>query len=61
MEHLFDMFPPTEHPLGKKMKSRGMSLAVVKRLCILMDISIEVSTQVGKGTLVRLNLPCRTL
>jgi signal transduction histidine kinase len=61
LHHLFDMFPPTENPLGKKMKSRGMSLAVVKRLCDLMDIRIEVSTQIGKGTLVRLNLPARTI
>lgn len=61
LSRLFDMFPPTETPLGKKMKARGLSLSVVKKLCDMMSIRIEVETEVGSGTKFRLNLPCRTL
>jgi signal transduction histidine kinase len=57
LKNLFDMFPPTDNPLGKKMKSRGMSLSVVKKLCDMMDITIEVSSHVGVGTMVRLTVP----
>ena len=60
MSNLFTMFPPPE-PLGKKLKARGMSLSVVKRLCDMMDISIDVVSNIGSGTTIRLTIPCRTL
>lgn len=61
MENLFDMFPPTKSQLGKKLKARGMSMSVVKKLCTMMEIKIEVSSMVGAGTTVRLMIPCRTI
>ncbi|TSA34622.1 MAG: sensor histidine kinase [Porphyromonadaceae bacterium] len=61
LRNLFEMFPPADTPLGKKMKARGMSLSVVKKLCDMMDIFIEVSSQIGVGTMVRLTIPGRAL
>lgn len=59
LNNLFEMFPPSETTLGKKMKARGMSLSVVKRLCDLMNVRIEVSSHIGSGTLIRLTIPRR--
>ncbi len=58
---LFEMFPGPEAPLGKKTKSRGMSLAVVKKLCDMMGIVIEVRSWVGAGTKFTLSVPRRAL
>jgi len=60
LRNLFEIFPPADTSLGQKMKSRGMSLSVVKKLCGMMDISIEVDSHVGVGTMIRLTIPYRT-
>ena len=60
LRNLFEIFPPADLSTAKKMKVRGLSLAVVKRLCDMMDISIEVDSQVGVGTMVRLTVPQKT-
>jgi signal transduction histidine kinase len=57
LRNLFEIFPPADPALGKKMKVRGMSLSVVKRLCDMMDVFIEVTSQVGVGTRVKLTVP----
>jgi len=59
LKNLFEMFPPTDGPLGKKTKARGMSLSVVKKLCDMMGVGIEVSSWVGAGTKFKLNVPRR--
>lgn len=61
LENLFEMFPPPNPPLGKKMKARGMSLSVVKKLCDMMGIAIGVDSKIGVGTTMHLSIPCRTL
>jgi signal transduction histidine kinase len=61
LANLFEMFPPTEIPTGKKLKARGMSLSVVKKLCDMMEIEIDVKSVVGSGTTVRLDVPCRAM
>lgn len=58
LRNLFDIFPPADTPLGQKMKARGMSLSVVKKLCGMMDIDLEVTSNVGVGTMARLIIPC---
>jgi signal transduction histidine kinase len=58
---LFEMFPGADAPLGKKTKSRGMSLSVVKKLCDMMGVTIEVSSWVGAGTKFKLSVPRREL
>lgn len=57
IKNLFQMFPRNDSQLGGKMKARGLSLNVVKRLCDMMNISIVVNSQVGIGTTVRLVIP----
>jgi hypothetical protein len=37
----------------------GVGLSIVKRLCELLDASIELSTEPGKGTTFRVTFPCR--
>ncbi len=58
---LFEMFPPADTPLGKKTKARGMSLSVVKKLCDMMGITIEVSSWPGAGTKFTMKVPRREL
>lgn len=60
LSNLFEIFPPADTPAGRKMKARGMSLYVVKKLCDMMDIFIDVSSQVGVGTTIRLTIPNKT-
>jgi len=60
LSNLFEIFPPMEPQAGKKMKARGMSLSVVKKLCDMMGVTIEVSSHVGVGTMVRLTIPVKT-
>ena len=59
LTNLFDIFPPADNTFGGKMKARGMSLHVVKKLCDMMDISIEPLSKVGAGTTIRLILPSK--
>jgi signal transduction histidine kinase len=54
---LFEIFPPMDSPFGKKLKARGMSLSVVKKLCDMMDIGIQVNSSIGIGTVIRLIIP----
>jgi signal transduction histidine kinase len=57
LEQLFVMFPPQDTPLGRKMKARGMSMSVVKKLCDKMGIRIDVSSIMGEGTVIQLIVP----
>lgn len=57
LKNLFEIFPPADTVAGRKLKARGMSLSVVKKLCDMMSVSIEVSSHVGVGTIFRLTLP----
>jgi len=57
LEHLFVMFPPPDTPLGRKMKARGMSLSVVKKLCDMLGIAIEATSVLGEGTVMKMVVP----
>lgn len=61
LRNLFEIFPAAEASQGKKLKSRGMSLSVAKKLCDMMNVCIEVSSHVGVGTVARLILPSNAL
>jgi signal transduction histidine kinase len=43
---------PVQQPQGE-----GLGLAIVKRLCELLDASIELDSEIGKGTTIRVLLP----
>ena len=46
--------PPSAQPHGE-----GVGLSIVKRLCELLDASLELATKPGQGTTFRVILPCR--
>ena len=43
---------PVHQPQGE-----GLGLAIVKRLCELLDASIELDSEIGRGTTIRVLLP----
>jgi signal transduction histidine kinase len=57
IDGIFDIFPPSEVFDGKKIKSRGMSLHVVHRICDLMNGTIRIISEPNKGTIITLTLP----
>lgn len=61
LKNLFEIFPTSDTIAGRKIKSRGLSLTVVKKLCDMMGIGIEVSSHVGVGTVIRLTVPGRAV
>jgi len=46
--------PPVQLPAGE-----GIGLSIVKRLCELLDASIELESSEGEGTTFRVIFPCR--
>ncbi|HBB92299.1 MAG: hypothetical protein A2X22_08435 [Bacteroidetes bacterium GWF2_49_14] len=57
IDGLFELFPPADVLNGKKIKSRGLSLLVVKKLCELLKGTIKIISEPGKGTAVTVTLP----
>ena len=43
---------PAHQPQGE-----GLGLAIVKRLCELLNASIELDSEIGKGTTIRILMP----
>jgi hypothetical protein len=44
-------------PKGGQQHGEGVGLSIVKRLCDLLDASLELSTEPGQGTTFRVILP----
>ncbi len=42
---------------ARQSHGEGLGLAIVKRLCELLDASLELDTEVGKGTTIRVLVP----
>ena len=58
LEHIFDRFYRVENSTaGMAAEGTGIGLALVKELVHLMEGSIEVDSQVGKGTTFTILLP----
>jgi two-component system phosphate regulon sensor histidine kinase PhoR len=53
---IFDLFYQVSY-LDKEKASAGLGLSIVKRLVEALSGEIEVSSEVGKGTTFRINLP----
>jgi signal transduction histidine kinase len=47
----------SEHPSGSEMAGEGIGLAIVKRLCELLNASLELQTSAGTGTTFRIIFP----
>jgi signal transduction histidine kinase len=50
---------PSLSPVASNAHGEGIGLSIVKRLCELLDASIELQTEPGKGTTFRVTFPCR--
>lgn len=54
---IFEEFYQIDNPERDKDKGFGLGLSIVKRLCILMDIPIELESQKGTGSCFTITLP----
>jgi signal transduction histidine kinase len=50
---------PSLSPAPAQVHGEGVGLSIVKRLCELLDASIELQTEPGTGTTFRVTFPCR--
>jgi signal transduction histidine kinase len=51
---------PSQTPAGTQyaQQGEGIGLSIVKRLCEVLDASLELKSDTGKGTTFRVTLPC---
>lgn len=54
---IFDEFEQLNNPERDREKGLGLGLAIVRRLCSIAEIKIDLSSKLGKGTVVSLELP----
>ncbi len=59
LETIFDAFTRAENSTTNKVQGTGLGMAITKNIVELMGGSIEVSSQVDKGSLFRVELECR--
>lgn len=58
-EHIFEPFTQ-EHPdAGTNYNGVGLGMSIVKKLVDQMNGTIEIDSQIGKGSVVKINLPIR--
>lgn len=55
--NIFEEFYQLENPERDKKKGLGLGLSIVKRLCLLLDIPIDLKSEKGKGSCFSLVLP----
>ncbi|EPR35676.1 transcriptional regulator, XRE family [Alkalidesulfovibrio alkalitolerans DSM 16529] len=54
---VFEPFERGEQPRRRVLRGTGLGLSIVKRLLDLMSGSIEIESELGRGTTVRVSLP----
>lgn len=54
--HIFDAFSRERNTTESKISGTGLGMAIVKRLVDLMDGTIEVESEIGKGTTFKVTL-----
>jgi two-component system sensor histidine kinase EvgS len=59
VEHLFQPFFQAEAAGPRAIGGTGLGLPIVQRLCLQMGGQIEVASQPGRGTSIRIRLPLR--
>jgi signal transduction histidine kinase len=56
---VFEEFYQVDNPERDRAKGMGLGLSIVRRLCNLLDVQMELRSQPGQGTCVTLTLPLR--
>jgi signal transduction histidine kinase len=56
-ERVFEEFYQIDNPQRDRQQGLGLGLAIVQRLCKLLDIKIELRSELGRGTEIELELP----
>lgn len=54
---VFEEFYQVDNPERDRAKGLGLGLSIVRRLCSLLDVQMELRSQPGQGTCVTLTLP----
>jgi signal transduction histidine kinase len=57
LELIFEEFYQIDNPERDRSRGLGMGLAIVRRLCNLLEHSLEVHSKPGRGTLFRIVVP----
>lgn len=57
-EQVIDLFRQGDASYTRKHEGAGLGLAIVNRLSGLMNIYTEIESEAGKGTKIRLTIPC---
>ncbi|MBS2965350.1 SpoIIE family protein phosphatase [Actinocrinis puniceicyclus] len=60
LEHLFERFYQARNPRARSMEGSGIGLSLVRSLVDLHGGTVEVDSEVERGTQVRITLPART-
>ena len=56
LPHIFERFYREDEARNREIKSYGLGLSIVKEIITLLDIDIQVESQLGKGTKITLQL-----
>ena len=56
LPHIFERFYREDESRNREIKSYGLGLSIVKEIINLLDIDIQVESQLGKGTKITLQL-----
>jgi len=57
-ENIFNEFHQLDSPHARQGKGLGLGLAIVNRLCDLLEIDIHLNSQEGQGSCFTLDIPC---
>jgi CheY-like chemotaxis protein len=57
LPHIFDEFYRAGHAGRDAAQGLGMGLAIVKRLAVLLGLTLEVASRPGRGTMFRVGIP----
>lgn len=57
LAHLFEAFEQGQNHLTRKYDGSGLGLAITKRIVDMLDGTIAVETEAGKGTKITVNVP----
>jgi len=58
LDVIFEEFHQLENPERDRTRGLGLGLAIVRRICRLLDLPVQVRSQLGRGSMFSIMLPC---